>query len=475
MGGVFGYALIPLILSIGIIPVIPFSEAADYSQICIDKVWLEGSKGRIACVSSSTAEKLVERGWGTVLSEDDLIETPEPVIPYTEGMEIDYEFENTLKPFIDGGTEAMTATPILGNPTKEYPYRYVPGTEELDANEMRVTMCGTGMPILTPYQAGACVLIETGDGKAYIFDIGSGSVGRLNTLAVDPNELNKVFVGHLHTDHVGDLMYLWSQAFLSGRTVPLEVWGPSGPAHELGTSFFVEKQLESYQWDEESRVLTGATGQKINPVHEFEWSKTQVIYDEDGFSVVSFPAIHSVDGAVSFRIDWKDITVVFSSDTNANTFLIENSQDADLFILETFPSTEMYAKKFGWPVELVKKTVSVVHTQPDKAGLVFEITEPKMGVLYHQLLDEEVAQDTFKELRKNYAGPATFAEDYTTFNITPDYIVTRIADPVINPFPQYTEAPAEGGIPTYGISEWLQQSGLSAEDLKEMLAEKNEN
>jgi len=63
------YALIPLILSIGIIPAIPFSAGVDIPdllQICIDKVWIESTKGRIACVTSSTAEKLVERGWGTL-------------------------------------------------------------------------------------------------------------------------------------------------------------------------------------------------------------------------------------------------------------------------------------------------------------------------------------------------------------------------------------------------------------------------
>ena len=65
------FALIPLILSIGISPAIPFSEAVEYSQICIDKVWIEKtSTGKIACVTPSTAEKLVERVWGTLLSDD---------------------------------------------------------------------------------------------------------------------------------------------------------------------------------------------------------------------------------------------------------------------------------------------------------------------------------------------------------------------------------------------------------------------
>ena len=55
------FMLIPLILSIGIIP---FVDAVE-NQICVDKVWIENNKGKIACVTQNTAEKLVDRGWGT--------------------------------------------------------------------------------------------------------------------------------------------------------------------------------------------------------------------------------------------------------------------------------------------------------------------------------------------------------------------------------------------------------------------------
>ena len=59
-----------LILSIGFISIIPLSDATEFNQICIDKVWIESTKGKIACVTPSTAEKLVERGWGTLFDED---------------------------------------------------------------------------------------------------------------------------------------------------------------------------------------------------------------------------------------------------------------------------------------------------------------------------------------------------------------------------------------------------------------------
>jgi len=75
------FVLIPLILSIGISPTIPFSDGVENNQICIDKVWIENSKGKIACVTPSTADKLVERGWGTILSHDILEEKPPMMKP----------------------------------------------------------------------------------------------------------------------------------------------------------------------------------------------------------------------------------------------------------------------------------------------------------------------------------------------------------------------------------------------------------
>lgn len=50
--------------------------AYEDNQICIDKVWIENTKGKIACVTPSTADKLVERGWGTMLAEKLIMTKP---------------------------------------------------------------------------------------------------------------------------------------------------------------------------------------------------------------------------------------------------------------------------------------------------------------------------------------------------------------------------------------------------------------
>jgi len=48
-----------------------------------------------------------------------------------------------------------------------------------------------------------------------------------------------VFLTHLHSDHLADLATLYVAAKY-GRTTPLEVWGPSGEAADMGTAAAVQ-------------------------------------------------------------------------------------------------------------------------------------------------------------------------------------------------------------------------------------------
>ena len=116
------------------------------------------------------------------------------------------------------------------SPVKAMPNRsaYFPGTEDLGPNEMRVISLGTAMPFQRPAQAAPAFLVELGNGDKLLFDMGTGSAERLAALQIPYDWLNKVFIGHLHADHMGDLPALWVGGTINNRTVPLEIWGPSG-------------------------------------------------------------------------------------------------------------------------------------------------------------------------------------------------------------------------------------------------------
>ena len=117
---------------------------------------------------------------------------------------------------------------------------YYPGMEKLGKNEMRVVACGTGMPSVRPKQAAACWLVELGNGDKFLFDIGAQSMSRISAMKIPMDYLDKVFLGHLHTDHMGDLPILWTGSMKMNRTVPLRVWGPNGETPEMGTKAAIE-------------------------------------------------------------------------------------------------------------------------------------------------------------------------------------------------------------------------------------------
>ena len=138
--------------------------------------------------------------------------------------------------------QAATPPPTI-SPTKALAERdvYFPGTEDLKPDEMRITALGTGMPSARPKQAAACFLVELGNGDKFLFDIGSGSHERIAAQKIPYDYLDKVFIGHLHVDHFGDLPTFWLGGTVMNRLVPLRVWGPSGSKPELGTKYCMEK------------------------------------------------------------------------------------------------------------------------------------------------------------------------------------------------------------------------------------------
>lgn len=337
----------------------------------------------------------------------------------------------------EGSTQPLTTTPEAGIPDREHPTLVSHCSEPVATGEMRVTILGSGDPFVKKGQASASVLVEVGNDQhdTFFLDLGSGSLANFTGLQLPVTSTTKVFLSHLHADHVGDIpTLLWSLA-KSGRRDPVEVWGPAGEYGPLGTRSYMQHIEAAHAWDMES--MCGHPGQSgaTSVTTEVPFDRTAGIYERNGVTVTSFPVIHILNGAVGYRIDYAGRSVVFSGDTRPCHPLVDACDGADLLIHESFPSPAVFAKKAGVPENLAELIVNGSHTSPTMAGKVFSLAQARMSVMWHFVADHETVGPAFSEMRSGYDGPVVIAQDLTTFMVTEDAVVARQAsfDPMAWP------------------------------------------
>jgi len=325
----------------------------------------------------------------------------------------------------DGSEARAQASPVDALAERDV---YYPGTEDLAPDEMRVTACGTGMPNARPKQAAACWLVELGNGEKFIFDIGLGSAERISAMKIPYDYLDKVFIGHLHADHFGDMDALWVGGVVSNRVNPLRVWGPSGHEPEYGTAYAIEHMEKMLTWDKGSRMgNVDIRGLEID-VTEFDYKAVnEVIYQENGVTIRTIPAIHALDGPVSFILEWNGLTLAYSSDTYPNKWWMEHAKGVDLAIHECFAPPSVLIEKQGFTPQTALNVGTQVHTSPAQFGKVMSLIQPRMAVAYHFFNDFDTAPLVMRDVRQTYDGPLALATDYMVFNVTKKKIKTRIA------------------------------------------------
>jgi len=305
---------------------------------------------------------------------------------------------------------------------------YYPGTEDLAPDEMRVVACGTGMPNARPKQAAACWLVELGNGDKFLFDIGSGSFERISAMKIPFNYLDKVFIGHLHSDHFGDLDGLYCGGIVANRVVPLRVWGPSSSEPKYGTKVAIEHFEKMLAWDIDTRMGNTDTRGAFIDVTEFDYTAVnEVIYEENGVTIRTIPAVHIFDGAVSFILEWNGLKFAYSSDTFPNTWWMEHTKGVDLSVHECFVAPETLVEKQGFTPEAALNVGTQIHTSPAQFGKVMAETQPRMAVGYHFFNDFDTQPTVLRDIRRTYDGPLALATDYMVFNVTKDDIRVRMA------------------------------------------------
>jgi ribonuclease Z len=319
---------------------------------------------------------------------------------------------------------------------------YFPNSESLAPDEMRIISLGTGMPYGRRAQAATSWLVELGNGDKFLFDVGTGSVANLGSMEIPYDFLNKVFLSHLHTDHMGDLPALYVGGVVGGRTLPFHVWGPSGSEERLGLNYAMKHLQEFVAWDLEGRKGRLPT-QAFNLIaHEFNFKEeNHIVYEENGVVVRAWPAIHAIDGSVSYALEWSGLKFVFGGDTYPNKWMDIYAKNADIVIHECMMSAETAIEDMGFPPARALEVMTQIHTAPEAFGKVMSSLKPRMAIAFHFFMDFNVAPGINDGIRKTYDGPLSLADDLMVWNVTKDKIRVRNVAPVEEAWPAPTPYP----------------------------------
>jgi len=119
---------------------------------------------------------------------------------------------------------------------------------------LRITFLGTSASIPTKTRALSSVALKR-EGEIFLFDCGEGVQRQMITAKIGFNRKTRIFITHMHGDHVLGLPGLLQTMSLLGRDKPLQIYGPQGIAEFIDAikrtvKFALKFPVEVYEVEE---------------------------------------------------------------------------------------------------------------------------------------------------------------------------------------------------------------------------------
>jgi ribonuclease Z len=229
------------------------------------------------------------------------------------------------------------------------------------------------------------------------------------------NAVTKLFLTHLHSDHVigvPDLMLTpWSAA--PERKVPLEVWGPAG------TGDMMRHLNEAFEFDIHMRrdVDESFSPDGVKTVaHDIQAGK---VYEKNGVTVTAFLVSHGlVKPSYGYRVDYAGRSVALSGDTSPSDNLIAVCKGVDVLIHEAI---DLEVLRRLVPDKSRMDAIVERHTTPEQAAGIFSKVSPRLAVFSHSPGSAAIVEQT----RRSYAGRVEMGEDLMVIDIGAEVRVKR--------------------------------------------------
>jgi ribonuclease BN (tRNA processing enzyme) len=307
-------------------------------------------------------------------------------------------------------------TPILGSSSTAAENAAEKDTQlALPSTGTHVILLGTsGGPVPMKGRSGIASALLV-NGRIYLVDLGPGAFRQFDNAGLSLDNLQAIFITHLHSDHIVDLYTTFWLRFggFNGMTHAVDVYGP-GPAGALpgdadaptlspgnptpGLSDYFDLSMQATAYDLNIRLRDEAsvdirdrvrtheielpdvgaspTGDTAPPMEPFP------IMSDDRVTVSAILVQHApVYPSFAFRFDTADGSVVFSGDTGITQNMVTLAQGANLLVHEAIDLEAI--KKFGNPTEDELAHHATAHSDVTKLGELAEQAGVRKLVLSH--------------------------------------------------------------------------------------------
>ena len=291
----------------------------------------------------------------------------------------------------------------------------------------KVVMLGSGTPMPDPNRRGPAIAVVVND-TPYIVDAGEGiwrATGAAGPMfggpidALAPPKLTKVFLTHLHSDHVTGLPAIILHPWQFGRTQPVDIYGPPG------TERMVEHLLEAYREDIYQRLHGVSQNSAMGwQARGHDLLGPGKVFEDANVKVLAFRTQHATwPLTFAYRFETPDRTVAISGDTVPTQGVIDAAQDADILLHEVIGLDDRDkapwgdTSKQGKPVD-VGDISRFFHTTTKELAEIAIKAKPKLLVLYHEQnwSDPYEPQALVEEIHRfGYDGRVLSAQDLDVY------------------------------------------------------------
>jgi ribonuclease BN (tRNA processing enzyme) len=275
--------------------------------------------------------------------------------------------------------------------------------EKGDKLSTKLILLGTGTPNAEPARAGPAAAVVVGE-QPYVVDFGPGVVRRAVAAGFDPKKLTRAFLTHLHSDHTAGYPDLILTPWTLEREEPLEAYGPPGLAA------MTEHLLAAYEADIKQRL------RGLEPANETGWRvaahdvEPGVVYEDENVAVEAFAVDHGSWDAYGYKFRTADRAVVISSDTAPTEVIVEKSRGCDILVHEVYSVAGFETLTPAW-----QRYHAAVHTSSRELAALAARAEPKLLILYHQLLWGVSYEELVAEVKESYGGDVVSGRDLDVF------------------------------------------------------------